>query len=70
MSEIVIVDAGVFAKLVVEEDDSDEALAFFGYARSNSYFLKAPSLFLYEGLALASRSERAPALRMNGCSCC
>ena len=58
MSEIVIVDASVFAKLVVEEDDSDEALAFFGHASANSYFLKAPSLFLYEALALASRSEK------------
>jgi predicted nucleic acid-binding protein len=58
MSEIVIVDASVFAKLVVEEDDSHEALAFFGHASTNRYFLKAPSLFLYEGLALSSRSEK------------
>lgn len=54
MSEIVIVDASVFAKLIIEEDDTDHALAFFAYAKANSFYLRAPSLFLYEALALAS----------------
>ena len=54
MSKIVVVDSCVFAKLVVEEDDTDEALAFFAHARLGDFFLSAPSLFLYEALALAS----------------
>lgn len=58
MTKIVVVDASVFAKLVLDEDDSDEAIAFFAHAKAQGYFLSAPSLFLYELLAVAGPSSR------------
>lgn len=56
MSRIVIVDASVFSKLVMEEQDSDEAIEFFAFAQAEGYFLSAPSLFLYEFLAVVCSS--------------
>lgn len=57
MPKIVVVDSCVFAKMIVDEDDTDEALAFFAHAKLGGFFLSAPSLFLYEVLALASPSK-------------
>jgi predicted nucleic acid-binding protein len=53
---IVVIDAGVFVKLFLEEADSDIAVEFFDFARLNNLKLIAPSLFLYEVLAVAGPS--------------
>ncbi len=55
-SKTVVIDAGIFAKLFLEENDSDDAVAFFDFTRVNDLNLIAPDLFLYEVLAVAGPS--------------
>lgn len=52
----VIIDASVFAKLFLDEEDSEEAVGFFRFAERQFLTLMAPALFLYEVLALAGPS--------------
>ena len=52
----VVIDAGVYAKLFIDEADSDDAVDFFAFARANQLNLIAPDLFLYEVLAVAGPS--------------
>jgi predicted nucleic acid-binding protein len=55
-SKTVVIDAGIFAKLFLEESDSEDAIAFFDFARVNDLKLIAPDLFLFEVLAVAGPS--------------
>lgn len=61
-STIVVIDAGIFAKLFLEENDSEDAVAFFDFARVNDLKLIAPDLFLYEILAVAGPSINGSSL--------
>ena len=56
LSKTVVIDAGIFAKIFLEENDSDDAVGFFDFARVNNLKLIAPGLFLYEVLAVAGPS--------------
>ncbi len=55
-SKTVVIDAGIFAKLFLEESDSEDAIAFFDFARVNDLKLIDPDLFIYEVLAVAGPS--------------
>jgi predicted nucleic acid-binding protein len=49
----VVVDAAVFNKLFLDETDRKSAVSFFEHAKSHGLRLIAPSLLLYEVLAVA-----------------
>jgi predicted nucleic acid-binding protein len=51
-----VIDAGIFVKLFLDENDSNPAIAFFDFARANDLKLIASSLFLHEVLAVAGPS--------------
>ena len=53
MQKIVVIDSGVFAKLFLDEEDRANAIAFFEFARESQLELTAPTLFVYEVLAVA-----------------
>lgn len=62
MSETVVIDSCVFNKLFLDEDDSETAIEFLAHAKKFRFRLGAPSIFLYEVLAVAaSRSFGAQA---------
>jgi predicted nucleic acid-binding protein len=56
MPDIVVLDSCVFNKLFLLEDDRGHALEFLDFSRKNKTRLLAPSLFLYEVLAVAAAS--------------
>ena len=56
MTKSAVVDAAVFNKLFLDEPDRADALAFFDFAKLNGLSLSAPSLLLYEVLAVAGPS--------------
>ncbi len=56
MPDIVVIDSCVFNKIFLLEDNRREALEFFDFARASDLRLFAPSLFLYEVLAVAASS--------------
>jgi predicted nucleic acid-binding protein len=56
MSDIVVLDSCVFNKLFLLEDDRRDAIEFLDFARTSDLRLLAPSLFLYEVLAVAAPS--------------
>jgi predicted nucleic acid-binding protein len=56
MPEIIVLDSCVFNKLFLLEDDRKDALEFFDFAHQSNARLAAPSLFLYEVLAVAASS--------------
>ena len=56
MPDIVVINSCVFNKIFLLEDDRREALEFFDFARTSDLRLFAPSLFLYEVLAVAASS--------------
>ena len=56
MTTTVVIDSCVFNKIYVDEPDRGNALAFLEYARSQKIALIAPSLLLYEVLAVAART--------------
>jgi len=53
MSNLYVVDANVFAKLFIEEVDSDQARKFLKHCVQQEISLLAPSLFTYEILQIA-----------------
>jgi predicted nucleic acid-binding protein len=56
MPEITVLDSCVFNKLFLSEDDRSDAIEFLASARERNARLLAPSLFLYEVLAVAAAS--------------
>lgn len=54
MTSAVVLDSGVFDKLFLDEDDRGEFVRFLQFAREKKLRLIAPSLFLYEVLAVAA----------------
>lgn len=52
----VVVDASVFNKTFLDEPDRDDAVAFFEFAERRQLPLSAPSIFVYEVLAVAAQS--------------
>jgi len=51
---MIVVDSNVFAKLFIDEADSQQAKDFFRYCVSQEVPLLAPSLFTYEILQIAT----------------
>lgn len=51
---MIIIDANVFAKLLIAETDSIQAKNFFQYSIENNIALLAPTLFTYEVLQIAT----------------
>ncbi|MGB8817601.1 MAG: type II toxin-antitoxin system VapC family toxin [Rhizobiaceae bacterium] len=56
MPDIVVLDSCVFNKIFLLEDDRSDAIEFLDFARTSDLRLVAPSLFLYEVLAVAAPS--------------
>jgi predicted nucleic acid-binding protein len=56
MADVAVLDSCVFNKLFLDEHDSGAATEFLAYARNHKMRLAAPSLFLYEVLAVAAAS--------------
>lgn len=54
MTNIVVIDSGVFIKLFLDEGDRESVIEFLGYAKSNNLTIIAPTLFTYEVLAVAA----------------
>ncbi len=54
MTKVVVLDSGVFDKLFLAERDRDCAIEFLEHAKISGIALIAPSLFLYEVLAVAA----------------
>ena len=52
---MIVIDASVFAKLFLNEDDSSAAEAVVNHAIANGIELIAPSVLLYEALSIALR---------------
>jgi predicted nucleic acid-binding protein len=57
MANVAIIDSCVFNKLYLDENDSNDATEFLAYAKGNKLRLAAPSLFIYEVLAVAAASS-------------
>lgn len=56
MPELIVLDSCVFNKIFLLEDDRGDALEFLNFAPANNFQLLAPSLFLFEVLAVAASS--------------
>jgi predicted nucleic acid-binding protein len=57
MTKIVVLDSGVFDKIFLDESDRNTVIEFFQYVRENGVALIAPSLFMYEVLAVAASTS-------------
>ena len=53
----IVIDASIFNKLYLKEPDRHSAIGFFEFAERKGASLIAPSIFLYEVLAVAAPSE-------------
>lgn len=56
MQDTVVLDSSVFNKLFLLEGDRSDAIGFLNFARKSDLRLMAPSLFVYEVLAVAAAS--------------
>ncbi|MEI6705857.1 MAG: hypothetical protein WCK96_01855, partial [Methylococcales bacterium] len=53
MSNKIVLDSCVFNKIFLQEPERDKAIALINHLTKQSYQIIAPSLFLYEVLAVA-----------------
>jgi predicted nucleic acid-binding protein len=57
MDNKIVLDSCVFNKLFLQEPETDKAIALINHLTAKSYQILAPSLFLYEVLAVAKISK-------------
>jgi predicted nucleic acid-binding protein len=56
MPDLIVLDSCVFNKLFLLEEDRGDAITLLDFARKNKVRVMAPSLFVYEVLAVAAAS--------------
>ena len=56
MAGVAVLDSCVFNKLFLDESDSESAIEFLAHAKQSKLRLAAPSIFLYEVLAVGASS--------------